>query len=293
MELSLMLVSRLVSADGSAKYLLKTQDDNFVECMYIPRKAGVATYCVSSQVGCAVGCLHCVSGKYGFVRNLTAQEIYDQVVLMRYAENAECFRTIVFYMGIGEPFLNRFAVIDSLKLLKSFLKVLPKNITISTCGVIPGIMMLSEFHFEVRLAISLHSVKNAVRDRLVPLNRQYNIEQIGIAIEHYNLNNKHPVLLQYTLIAGENDSNEDARLLADFSRLHRCEVRLIPLNSSPQIALQPSSETRMREFYTTIMQAGVLCKIRGMRGLDIAGGCGQMRYYHQKEQSIEKNGVLF
>lgn len=166
----------------------------------------------------------------------------------------------------------------SLNLLQSEFDIAARDITVSTCGVVPGILALSALRCEVRHAVSLHATSNLQRIKLIPLNCVYDLNMLEAAITRYHSENNHPVLLQYTLLNGINDSDMDAERLAAFAQRSGCDVHLIPFNISALVNLDQSSNARLLHFFDTVSAEGVSCKIRKNRGIDIDGGCGQLYY---------------
>ena len=222
------------SVDGSVKAILRAGDGAQVESVLIPERERT-TLCVSTQVGCAMGCTFCATGFLGFARNLSTAEIVDQVCRMREVLDPSRRITNVVFMGMGEPLLNLAAVSEAVRILihpKAF-ALAPRRITVSTVGVVPKIAELLSVA-PINLAVSLHATTDAVRDRLVPLNRRFPLDALLDALRTLdNVNPRRPVFFEYTLIEGVNDSVEDAHRLPQLLRGIPAKVNLIPMNSHP------------------------------------------------------------
>ncbi len=273
------------SRDGTRKLRVRLADGGLVETVLIPqehegsRVRGGVTQCVSSQVGCAIGCAFCASGVAGLRRHLTAEEIVAQVHLGRASlGSGERLRTIVF-MGMGEPLHNEQAVSEVIAWLvdRKGLGFSARRVTVSTSGMVPAIDRLAQrFGGRVGLAVSLHAADDATRDRLVPLNRRYPLAALREAIRRYPLPPHRKVTLEYTLLDGVNDAPGDAKRLAAFCRGLRVKVNLIPVNPVASLPFRSPSERRVRAFHRTLRQEGVDVFTRKRRGVDIDAACGQL-----------------
>jgi 23S rRNA (adenine2503-C2)-methyltransferase len=270
-------VDAVAAADGSAKLVLATHDGGRVEAVVIPEEKR-RTICVSSQVGCSLDCAFCATGRLGLLRNLRAEEIVDQVlhaaeVLAPRGERP----THVVYMGMGEPLLNLAAVIQSLRVLcdPAAFGLSPRRITVSTAGVVPRMADLGKA-LPVRLAVSLHATTDAVRDRLVPLNRRFPIAALLEACRAHPLAPRERLSFEYTLIAGVNDSLEDARRLVGLCAGLRVLVNLIPLNEHPGTEFRRPSEAAIGAFPAVLARARVPVAVRRSRGEDVFAACGQL-----------------
>ncbi|PNT88695.1 23S rRNA (adenine(2503)-C(2))-methyltransferase RlmN [Coxiella burnetii] len=288
-----------VSADGTHKWLFRLADNNKIETVFIPdRKRG--TLCVSSQVGCALNCSFCATGKEGFNRNLTLAEIIGQVWLAARLLKSPYKITNVVMMGMGEPLLNYEAVVAAMHLMMhDHAYGLSKyRVTLSTSGVIPAMRRLRE-ESPVSLAVSLHAPNDALRNVLIPLNKKYSLDQlIPLCRDYYSRGSKRCVTFEYVMIEGMNDRLIDAkqliRLLADVP----CKINLIPFNSFQGTAYRCSTESAISVFQKCLMDAGFNTRVRRTRGDDIAGACGQLAgQFHDRtgrhQRWVQKQGHDF
>ena len=270
------------SSDGTRKWLLKVDEVNHIEMVYIP-EADRATLCVSSQVGCTLACSFCSTARQGFNRNLTTAEITGQIALasriIGLPENkGERVITNVVLMGMGEPLLNLENVGPALDLMQDDLAfgISKRRVTVSTAGVVPGIDELREIS-DVSLAVSLHAPNDELRDQLVPINKKYPIKELMAACKRYVAGKPHRrVTFEYVMLAGVNDSDEHARQLVKVLRGVPSKVNLIPFNPFPNAPYECSSNNRINAFREIIMQAGIITVTRKTRGEDIAAACGQL-----------------
>lgn len=267
------------SRDGSRKYLFRLKDANHIESVLIPEKDHY-TLCISSQAGCAMGCRFCLTGKLGFVRNLTVAEIVSQVRdVMRTipADGARRLTNIVF-MGMGEPLANYSNVVDAISIMTDAdcgLKLSTRKITLSTCGLVPELGRLG-MDTDVNLAISLNASDNKTRDRLMPINRKYPLEALIDVCRRYPLRPRKRITFEYILIGKVNDSDMDARRLAKLLRPIRAKINLIPLNEADGIEFKRPDEASILAFQTVLKQSGYTAVVRYSKGADISGACGQL-----------------
>jgi 23S rRNA (adenine2503-C2)-methyltransferase len=270
------------SSDGTRKWLLKVDEVNHIEMVYIP-EAERSTLCVSSQVGCTLACSFCSTARQGFNRNLTTAEITGQIALaariIGLPENkGERVITNVVLMGMGEPLLNLENVAPALELMQDDLAfgISKRRVTVSTAGVVPGIDELRE-QSDVSLAVSLHAPNDELRDQLVPINKKYPIKELMAACKRYVDGKPHRrVTFEYVMLAGVNDADEHARQLVKILRGVPSKVNLIPFNPFPDAPYECSSNNRIHAFREIIMQAGIITVTRKTRGEDIAAACGQL-----------------
>ncbi len=286
-ELGRMPVADVVqqSRDGTRKLRVRLADGRATETVLIPQAhegsgvRGGVTQCVSSQVGCAIGCAFCASGLAGLSRHLTAAEIVAQVHLGRaHLEEGERLRTVVF-IGMGEPLHNEQAVFEAIERLTDpdGLGLSARRITVSTSGLPAGIERLGRrFGGKVGLALSLHAADDATRDRLVPVNRRFPLADLREALRGYPLPPHRRITLEYTLLRGVNDSLAAAERLARFCRGLRVKVNLIPMNPVEGVMLQPPEEHTVRAFHRRLRDLGVDAFTRKRRGADIDAACGQL-----------------
>jgi len=269
-----------VSADGlTRKVLFALRDDQTIECvlMHYERRH---TACISTQVGCALGCVFCATGQSGLVRNLTPGEIVGQVLYFARSLKSEGERiTNVVFMGMGEPLANYEATWQAIETLThdEGFNLGARRITISTVGLVPGIRRLAEEGKQIGLAVSLHAPSDELRDELVPLNRRYPLAQVMAACHHYVGRTGRRISFEYALINGINDSPQQARQLAHLVDGLFCHVNLIPLNPVPESPYRPSSQDRILSFQAELNRSKVSNTLRVERGADIRAGCGQLR----------------
>jgi 23S rRNA (adenine2503-C2)-methyltransferase len=263
------------SRDGTRKAALRARDGGLVEAVLIPEEDRT-TLCVSTQVGCPMACSFCATGAMGFRRNLTTAEIVDQVCRMRELGGPEISNVV--FMGMGEPLLNTDAVVEAARLLidpKAF-GLAPRRVTVSTVGVVPQIGRLLE-QVPVNLAVSLHATRDAVRDRLVPLNRRYPLAALlGALREDPHISARRPVFFEYTLMRGVNDSLEDARRLPGLLHGIPAKLNLIPLNPHPAAPYRAPEPADVDRFMRELAGRGVTVTVRRSRGDDIQAACGQL-----------------
>lgn len=292
------------SSDGTRKLLVEMNDGKRVETVLIPRGAiSVAdtyelddddtsrttdvTQCVSSQVGCAMGCAFCASGIAGLKRQMSAGEIVSQVLLAN-RELAGSVRIAgIVYMGMGEPLHNYAAVARSIALLThpEGMGLSTRRITVSTSGLVKEIERLGQdFGGKVRLAVSLHASSDETRSKIMPVNRKHNIETLIDAMHRYPLAPWTRITIEYTLIDGINDSSNDARKLAQLLEGLRAKVNLIPMNPVADAGLQAPSDAAVDVFQETLRNAGVDVFVRKRKGDDIAAACGQLALHGEKRK---------
>ena len=269
------------STDGTHKWLLRLDSGNSIETVFIP-EGSRGTLCVSSQIGCALDCSFCSTGKQGFNRNLTTGEIISQVLVANRAmgidKQGERVVTNVVMMGMGEPLLNFDNVVRAMDIMQDDFAygISKRRVTLSTAGVVPGLERLREVS-DVSLALSLHAPNNALRDKLVPLNKKYPIKEVLEACKHYmEGKNRRRVTIEYVMLDGVNDSDADARELAKVLKTVPSKVNLIPFNPFPQSDYKRSSAKRIARFADILIQKGIVTITRKTRGDDIDAACGQL-----------------
>lgn len=265
-----------VSRDGSRKYLLEFSDGTSVETVGMPSKNKLAV-CVSTQAGCAMGCAFCATGFNGLTRSLSAQEIVDQVrhVAMDFDERV----TSVVFMGQGEPFANFDATVEALRMLNDpdSYAIGARHLTVSTCGIIPGIKRFSELPEQFTLAISLHSAVQSTRNKLMPGVKKYTLPRLHEAIQAYVEKTGRRPTYEFAMIDGINDTNHEMEALIDFCRGTLCHVNLIQLNDTPGSLLKPSPMKKVETLQKRLQMHGVEATIRNSRGNDIDAACGQLK----------------
>ena len=273
---ALTMLEKQVSSDGTAKYLFGLHDGHSIETVLIPDPPRT-TLCVSSQVGCALGCAFCLTGTMGFKRNLKTAEIIDQVCQVRRDLGSRAHITNIVFMGMGEPLANYDTVVKSIRVMidPNGLAFSHRRITLSTAGLVPQLARLGE-ESPVNLAISLHGAEDAVRDRIMPINRTYPLSSLLDACRLYPLPPRKRITFEYILIEGVNDSLGDARNLVKLLSGLRAKVNLIPLNPHPGCDLKRPSEERVHAFQEVLRKAHLTTLIRQSRGADIRAACGQL-----------------
>jgi 23S rRNA (adenine2503-C2)-methyltransferase len=269
------------AADGTRKWLLDVGTGNAIESVFIPEEKR-GTLCISSQAGCALECSFCSTGRQGFNRNLTAEEIIGQL----WIANKSLGRGVsedrpisnVVMMGMGEPLANFENVVTAMRLMLDdhAYGLSRRRVTLSTAGLVPGIDRLRE-ECPVSLAVSLHAPHDALRDTLVPINRKYPIKELLAACQRYiEVAPRGYVMFEYVMLAGVNDSVDQARALAALVKGVPCKVNLIPFNPFPGIRYQRSSPEAIDRFRDVLMHAGLIATVRKTRGEDIDAACGQL-----------------
>ncbi|MDI6732522.1 MAG: 23S rRNA (adenine(2503)-C(2))-methyltransferase RlmN [Planctomycetota bacterium] len=277
-ELSpLELKKKLVSAlDNTEKYLFALKQDDTIESVVMPYERR-CTICISSQVGCRFHCVFCASGKKGFIRNLSSGEIIEQIVIAR--QQGHKITHIVF-MGMGEPLDNLNNVIKIIKLLNNpnGFNIGARRITISTCGIPESIAKLADLDLQIELSVSLHSARDELRSRLMPINRKYPLSVLLKTIKEYISRTNRQITFEYTLIKDNNSSDKDAVSLAKLLKGLNCKVNLIPFNISPlsKRIVEPATREDMITFQSVLKSHGIKSTLRNSRGADIQGACGQL-----------------
>jgi 23S rRNA (adenine2503-C2)-methyltransferase len=287
------VVTRQISADGTRKYLLRVAGGHEVETVYIPEE-GRGTLCISSQVGCTLTCSFCHTGTQKLVRNLTAAEIVGQVMVARddlgewpvpgQPRREERLISNIVLMGMGEPLYNFEAVRDAMAVVKDDegIALSRKRITLSTSGVVPELARTAA-EIGCLLAVSFHATTDEVRDRLVPINRKWNIATLLAALREYpRLSNSERITFEYVMLKGVNDSDADARRLVKLIAGIPAKINLIPFNEWPGAPYERSDWARIEAFADIVHKAGYASPIRTPRGEDIMAACGQLKSATEK-----------
>jgi 23S rRNA (adenine2503-C2)-methyltransferase len=287
----LTIAARQTSTDGSEKFLFRLDDGEFIETVAIPEGSRL-TLCISSQAGCALQCAFCATGAMGFTRNLQMFEIAGQVREMRLLSPPKQVTNIVF-MGMGEPMMNWKAVDPTLTVLNSpaGLGIGARHITVSTVGVLPGIVALGERPEQFRLAISIHAPNDELRQSLMPINTKYPLASVIDAAKVFDRR----VTFEYVMLGGINDGAEQVTQLAELARQCRAFVNLIPLHPGGAGEFKPSTPEQIHWFARRLRAQGVEVAIRKSRGMDIAAACGQLRVERQRGRTpirAEKDGNI-
>jgi 23S rRNA (adenine2503-C2)-methyltransferase len=271
---SLVLLDERLSSDGTKKYLFQLSDGRRIESVLMP-EIGRCTLCISTQVGCALGCTFCLTGTVGKIRDLNASEIIDQYLLIN-KFNSRCVTNLVF-MGMGEPLDNLENTVRALKTFthKDFSGISPKKITVSTSGLVPQLRELGK-RISVNLSVSLNAPLDELRSKLMPINRRYPIESLIKASGDFPMPNRKDLTFEYVLIKGLNDSDKIARTLGRLLKGMRCKVNLIPFNEVSPLPYETPSRERVLSFQSILVSYGINARIRKNRGRDILGACGQL-----------------
>jgi 23S rRNA (adenine2503-C2)-methyltransferase len=271
-----------VSGDAgpTAKYLLRLDDDETIESVLIPSGTRL-TACISSQAGCPLACAFCATGSMGFRRNLTASEMTDQVfALQREAEKEKLKQiTNLVFMGMGEPLLNLYSVIEAVHILSAAnysFSMSQRKISISTVGLIPEILQLGASGLKTKLAVSLHAADQSKREALMPVAKRYPIEDLRDALVRYTERSGLPVTLVYMMLDGINDTVADARKLAGFAGRFLCKINLIDYNPIVNIRFRPACSETRDTFVQLLLDAGLPVTVRRSQGASINAACGQL-----------------
>jgi 23S rRNA (adenine2503-C2)-methyltransferase len=285
----------LGSEDTTRKFLFRLRDGNLVESVLIPASPSLygatsdrRTICVSTQVGCAYGCKFCASGLDGFSRNLETSEIVQQLLAVEKA-SGEKIDNVVF-MGMGEPLANFDNVMRAIRIINApwGMEIGARHITVSTSGLAPQIRKLADEPLQSRLAISLHGATDEVRNKIMPVNRKYDLKSLLNACDYYASRKKQRIYFEYILIAGVNDAEEQAHLLAGHARRLGAKVNLIPYNTVEGLEWSRPSRQRQERFLSILREHGTVATLRREKGHDIEAACGQLRLQTKREEEAVK-----
>ena len=280
------VVRRDVSTDGTTKFLLELVDGKQIESVFIP-DTPAQTFCISTQVGCAMRCAFCLTGKMGIDRNLTASEIVGQVRVLARELGMLDTRFNVVLMGMGEPLHNYESTMRALRILadEHGLSVNPRRVTLSTVGVLPALERLATEPIMPNLAISLHSTTEEQRDLLVPINRKYGLKELLDACRRFPVKRRERITFEYVMLKGVNDTPDDARRLVRLLHGIRGKVNLLPLNEAAGIPFERPSDETVNRFAKIVADHGVTVSVRKSRGRDIRAACGQLITETARSQS--------
>ncbi|MBN2245599.1 MAG: 23S rRNA (adenine(2503)-C(2))-methyltransferase RlmN [Candidatus Aminicenantes bacterium] len=275
------LEEKLISGGGTQKFLFKLQDGLLIESVYIPagrRK----TICISTQVGCKFACVFCASGLGGFKRDLRPSEILEQILYLR--DVLDLSLTNYVFMGMGEPLDNFKALSRAILVMNSEegMKIAARRITVSTCGIIPGIIALKDLGMQINLSISLHAVRNELRSRLIPVNKKYPIEKLLKVCEEYIDAVGRMITLEYILLEGVNDSKMDAEELAKIARRLHAKINLIPYSPVQGLHFISPKKERIQNFKKILNEKQAKVTLRQSKGSDIQAACGQLAGHPSK-----------
>jgi 23S rRNA (adenine2503-C2)-methyltransferase len=284
-----VLAQREVSVDGTEKFLLRLADGRHIESVFIPDTPAM-TFCVSTQVGCAMGCAFCLTGRMGLVRNLTAGEIVGQVRVLAGALSLRDAPFNIVLMGMGEPLHNYDETMKALRILcdEHGFGMSPRRITLSTVGLLPELERLAREPIMPNLAISLHAPTDLQRGELVPVNRKYGVADVIAAAKRFPLKKRSRITFEYVLLAGVNDRPEDARRLAKLLAGVKAKVNLIPLNGAAGIPFERPSDEAIDRFAQILAERDVTVSVRKSRGRDIRAACGQLIVEGQKRSAGQR-----
>ncbi len=270
----------LYSSDkNTLKILFALPDGGKIETVLMRFRDGRNSVCVSSQIGCQMGCAFCGTGKMKFVRNLTPEEIADQVLYCSHLLSKSSAKvTNVIYMGMGEPFMNYENVISSVKTLndKKCLNIGIRSITLSTCGIIDGIDKLAESGLQVNLAISLHAAEQELREKIMPIAKKYSLSDLMIAVNNYIFKTNRRVTYEYVMLKDVNDGEDDAHMLATLLKGQLCHINLIPYNATDASGFVSSLDSRISAFTRILRKAQIPVTVRVSLGQEIMAACGQL-----------------
>jgi 23S rRNA (adenine2503-C2)-methyltransferase len=271
------VVSDQLSTDGTRKFVLELGDGRRIESVFIPDTPAM-TFCISTQVGCAMSCGFCLTGKMGLVRHLTAGEIVGQVITLASATGLLEQPFNIVLMGMGEPLHNYDNTMKALRMLhaEEGLSISPRRVTLSTVGIVPGIERLAREPLMPNLAISLHATTDEQRTALVPPNTKYPLAAILDACRRFPLKKRSRITFEYVLLNGVNDTPEDARRLATLLLGIKAKVNLIPLNAAPGIPFERPPDARVDRFAQVLADRHLTVSVRKSRGRDIRAACGQL-----------------
>lgn len=286
---NLELLKRLVSEDGTEKFLFGLEDGESIESVLIPDRDRL-TLCISSQVGCAMGCVFCLTGRLKLRRNLKAHEIADQIISVKRAIGEDRAKspsrssgagrrsiTNVVFMGMGEPLANFDEVVDALWRMTDLMKISKRRITLSTCGVVPKITELAQKAPRVNLAISLNATTDKVRNKVMPINRKYPLKTLLSACRKFPLDPRRRITFEYVMLGGVNDSGDDAKRLVKLLKGIPSKVNLIPFNPFGGCDFKRPSDADVLAFQEILLNGNMTALIRKSKGQDILAACGQLK----------------
>jgi len=280
---SLKLIKSVQSQDRTEKFVLQLKDGNLIEAVTIPVPKRV-TGCVSTQVGCKFGCFFCASGLLGFKRNLTVGEIIDQALYLRNKSLGKSLTHIVF-MGMGEPLDNYDNVMKAIRIINSpeAFHIGARRITISTCGIIPGIKRLSEEGLQIELSVSLHAADDKARTQIMPVNKKYSLQELMLVCKEYIKKTNRQITFEYILIKGMNSDLQSAKNLSTILKGLNCKVNLIPANVVKECRIELPNKLDILLFKDYLKSEGINAILRKPRGQDIEAACGQLRLSHENK----------
>jgi len=285
--------TRQTSSDGTTKFLLRLEDGRHIEAVFIP-DTPAQTFCISTQVGCAMKCAFCLTGQMGLLRHLTASEIASQVRILAHETGLAGSAFNIVLMGMGEPLHNYDATMKAIRILadKQGLALPPKRVTLSTVGILPELEKLAAEELMPNLAISLHATTNEMRDRLVPINRKFTLEDLIEACRRFPLAKRRRITFEYVMLDQINDTPDDARRLVRLLNGIKAKVNLLPLNEAAGIPFSRPSDARVNEFARILAERDVLVSVRKSRGRDIRAACGQLIVEGEQKSPGQRLGAV-
>ncbi|OCL27932.1 23S rRNA (adenine(2503)-C(2))-methyltransferase [Orenia metallireducens] len=286
----LKVITLQKSKDGTIKYLFELEDGQWIESVFMPYQDNRRSVCISTQVGCGMGCNFCATGLNGLTRNLSTGEIINQIITIARLRGEEI--TNVVLMGMGEPLANYEEVLKAITLMNddNGLNIGMRRITLSTCGLVPQIKRLAEEDLQLTLAISLHAPNNKMRSQMMPINDKYPLEDLLDSCRYYIDKTGRRISFEYSLVKGVNDSPKDARELARLLSGILCHVNLIPINQVEGLEYSKPDRDAINNFKAELEQKGVAVTVRLERGADIAAACGQLQAKEGRDEVSNKIG---
>ena len=271
------IIQHDISEDGTQKFVLQLADGKQIESVFIP-DTPKQTFCISTQVGCAMGCAFCLTGKMGLIRHLSAAEITAQVRTLARSTSLLDKSFNIVLMGMGEPLHNYDETMKALRMLnqKEGFDMHPKRVTLSTVGLVPMMDKLAQEDLMPNLAVSLHAATEEQRRAIVPPTKKYSLQDIIDACKRFPLSKRRRIMFEYVMLAGVNDSDEDARKLVKVLADVKAKVNLLPLNAAPGIPFDRPSDERINAFAKILAGRGLMVSVRKSRGRDIRAACGQL-----------------
>jgi len=278
---TIKITKHFYSRDGTEKFLFELNDSNLIEAVNIPTEKRV-TGCISTQVGCKFACRFCASGILGFKRNLTSGEMIEETLYLENKSKNKKLTHLVF-MGIGEPLDNYENVLKAIRIINSpeGLNIGARKITISTCGIIPGIKKLAEEGLQIELSISLHAADDKTRSEIMPINKKYPIKELIQACIDYINKTDRQITFEYVLIKNLNSDLQNAQKLSKILRGLNCKVNLIPCNPIKELNIEPPNKLEILFFKDYLLKRGINATLRKPRGQDIEAACGQLRLRYE------------
>ena len=269
-------IKKKQESETTLKYLFELSDGNFIEAVVMKHDYGLSA-CVSSQIGCNMGCAFCESGRLKKVRNLTAGEMVEELLMIESDANIRLSSVVI--MGIGEPFDNYDNIIDFMKIINDpkGMAIGARHITVSTSGLVPKIIEFADFPLQINLAVSLHAPNDEIRNKIMPISKVYKIDELMNAIKYYYSKTNRRVTIEYVLLRGINDSEECAHELVKLLKGLNVYINLIPYNETSHFEFKKSKDDAKMKFYDIIKNSGIVVTVRREFGGDIDAACGQLR----------------